>query len=178
MDEQNKKHLYLIGFMGTGKTTVSRILKKKLGWPEVDADEKIAAEAGLPVSEIFERYGEPYFRDLESEMIEKIAGMKPAVVSCGGGAVLRACNVEAMKKSGTVVLLTASAETVYERVRNSRSRPILNGHMDVGYIHQMMEKRQSAYEEAAEVIVSTDGKKPGEVADEIIRRALKHAGST
>lgn len=165
-----KKHVYLIGFMGTGKTTVSGILHRKLGWPEVDADSLIVKEQEMPIAEIFDRYGEPYFRELESEMMQKIAKMDPAVVSCGGGAVLRSQNVETMEGSGTIVLLTAAPETVFARVRHSKDRPILNGHMEVSYIAELMEKRRAAYEAAAGLIVATDNKYPRQVADEIIRR--------
>ena len=171
MSQMNeKKHIYLIGFMGTGKTTVSDILHKKLGWPEIDADALIVKEQKMPIAGIFEQYGEPYFRELESEMMRKIAKMDPAVVSCGGGAVLRSRNVETMAASGTIVLLTATPETVFTRVRHSKDRPILNGHMEVSYIAELMEKRRAAYEAAAGLIVVTDDKYPRQVADEIIRR--------
>ena len=159
----------MIGFMGTGKTTVSGILKKLLNRPELDVDAMIVEEQHMPVSEIFSQNGEPYFRDLESEMMEKIAEMGPAIVSCGGGAVLRERNVKVMKESGTIVLLTASPQTVYNRIRYSHDRPVLNGHMEVSYIEQLMEKRRAAYEAACDAAVITDGKTPAEVADEIVR---------
>ena len=165
-----KGHIYLIGFMGTGKSTVSKALKKKIGWKEIDVDAMIEREQKMAISDIFTAYGEEHFRDIETETMERIGTMDPAIVSCGGGAVLRSQNVENMKKSGTIVLLTAKAHTVYKRVKGSKDRPILNGHMNVEYIKLLMKKRQDIYEKACDVSISTDGKTPDRIAREIISR--------
>lgn len=165
-----KGHIYLIGFMGTGKSTVSKALKKKLGWKEIDVDAMIVKEQNMAISDIFSSYGEEHFRDIESEAMSRIGNMEAAIVSCGGGAVLRSQNVELMKKSGTIVLLTATAQTVYQRVRGSKDRPILNGHMNVGYIEQLMDKRRSIYQKACDVSIATDGKTPDKIAGEIISK--------
>lgn len=165
-----KKHIYLIGFMGTGKTTVSRRLKKMLHAEELDMDAEIVRENEMTINDMFEKYGESYFRDKETQMLQKIASLKPAVVSCGGGTVLRQENVDIMKKSGTIVLLTADPETIYLRVRNSKDRPILNGHMNVDYIASLMEKRREIYEKACDIRVTTDNKTPEQIAREIINR--------
>lgn len=163
-----EKHIYLIGFMGTGKSTVSRRLKKMLGVRELEMDAEIVRENGMAITEMFERHGEAYFRQKETEMLKKIASRPPAVVSCGGGAVLRKENVRLMKESGIIVLLTASPQTVYRRVKGSRERPILNGHMNVGYIASLMKKRSAAYKAACDVQISTDGKPPEQIAEEIL----------
>ncbi|MCD8323717.1 MAG: shikimate kinase [Clostridiales bacterium] len=165
-----RKHIFLIGFMGVGKSTVSRKLRDRMKAQEIDMDAAIVREAGMPVSEIFERYGEAHFRDLETQMLQKIADGSPAVVSCGGGCVLRPENVAIMKESGTIVLLTADPATIYYRVRNSKARPILNGHMNVEYIAGLMEQRRPAYEGACDIRVSTDGKRPDRIAGEILER--------
>lgn len=89
------------------------------------------------------------------------------VVSCGGGAVLREENVALMKKNGTIVLLTAEPETIFERVRHSSERPVLNGNMNVEYIAGLMEKRRPKYEAAADLVVATDGKRTEEICKEI-----------
>lgn len=161
------RHIYLIGFMGTGKSTVSRRLKKKMNVKELETDAEIVRENGMTINEMFEKYGESYFRDKETQMLEKIADCPPAVVSCGGGTVLRQENVDIMKKSGVIVLLTATPQTVYLRVRNSKDRPILNGHMNVEYIESLMEKRRAVYEAACDVRVATDDKTPDQIAEEI-----------
>ena len=163
-------NIFLIGFMGAGKSTIARSLVQKLNFPLIEMDERIVKEQGMPISEIFDRYGEEHFRDIEGELVKTIGTLEPSVVSCGGGTVLRPENVENMKKSGKIVFLTATPQTIYERVKNSSDRPILNGHMNVPYIAELMEKRRPVYEGAAELTISTDGKSREEIADEIIRR--------
>ena len=166
--ESLKKNIYLIGFMGTGKSTISRALHDILGWPEIDMDAVIEQEQQMKITEIFARYGESHFRDLETACLQALSEEDASIVSCGGGAVLRSENVELMRKSGTIVLLTATPETVYERVKDSTNRPVLNGNMNVEYISQLMEKRRSAYESASQVRIVTDGRSPEEIAEEII----------
>lgn len=163
-----EKHIYLIGFMGSGKSTISRKLKKLMQVKELDMDAEIVSENGMSINDMFARFGEDYFRDKETEMLRKIADSAPAVVSCGGGTVLRQENVDIMKKSGVIVLLTASPETIYLRVRNSKDRPILNGHMNVEYIASLMEKRRAVYEAACDIRVATDDKNPDQIAKEIL----------
>lgn len=162
------KHIYLIGFMGVGKTSTSRELVRLLGVEEVEMDARIVAENGMSINDMFALFGEEYFRDRETDMIAKIASEAPAVVSCGGGAVLRPTNVELMKKSGVIVLLTAEPQTVFGRVKDATDRPILNGHMNVDYIAGLMEKRRAIYESVCDVRIATDGKTPRQVASEIV----------
>lgn len=167
-----KRHIYLIGFMGTGKSTISRILRKNLEWKEIDVDARIEAEQDMKITEIFERYGEERFRDIETECLRAVSKEPAAIVSCGGGAVLRPENVRIMQESGTIVLLTATPETVFLRVRHSKKRPVLNGNMNVAYIEQLMEKRRAAYEAASQITVSTDDKTPRQVAEEICKKIM------
>lgn len=162
------QHIFLIGFMGTGKSTVSRKLKDMLQAREIDMDHAIVRENGMSIPGMFEKYGEEYFRDKETEMLRKLSGESPAIISCGGGTVLRPENVEIMKACGQIVLLTATPQTVFARVRHGKERPVLNGHMNVEYIAQLMKKRRSAYESACDVRVSTDNKTPEAIAEEIL----------
>lgn len=163
-----EKNIYLIGFMGSGKSTVSRRLKKLMQVQELDMDAEIVRENKMTINDMFARFGETYFRDKETEMLQKIAEGAPAIVSCGGGTVIRRENVDIMKKSGVTVLLTASPETIYSRVRHSKDRPILNGNMNVEYIASLMEKRWEAYEAACDICVATDDKNPEQIAKEIL----------
>lgn len=165
-----KKHIFLIGFMGVGKTTVSQKLKELLRADETDMDAVIVRECKMEINEMFERFGEEYFREKETDLLRRLAEADPTIVSCGGGCVLREENVAIMKKCGTIVLLTADPVTIYHRVKNGADRPILNGHMNVQYIAGLMEKRRAAYEGAADLIVSTDGKRPAQIAGEILER--------
>lgn len=161
------KNIFLIGFMGCGKSTMAKLLSEETGRQLVEMDETIEAEAGMSINEIFETYGETYFRDLESQLVERIATNGGAVVSCGGGAVLREQNREAMRKNGKIIYLSATPETIYEHVKYSTNRPLLNGNMNVEYITQLMEKRLPIYEAAADEIVVVDGKEKLQVAAEI-----------
>lgn len=156
--------------MGVGKSTIGRLLSKEMKGQLIEMDETIEKEQGMTINEIFARYGETHFRDLESKLVERIAGEEGKIVSCGGGAVLRPLNVENMKKSGIIVFLSATPETIYKRVRHSTNRPLLNGNMNVEYIAGMMEKRRSLYESAADVTISTDKKTTVEIVKEILQK--------
>lgn len=168
-----KEHIFLIGFMGCGKSTNAASLAEMTGAKQVEMDQMIVENEGMAIADIFEEKGEAYFRELETDLIKSFVGVKPAVISCGGGAVLKEENVRFMKKCGKIVLLTAEPETIYERVKDSTDRPVLNGNMNVGYIEELMEKRRPKYEEAADVRVATDGKTAEEICEEILRMCGK-----
>lgn len=161
-------NLMLIGFMGTGKSTVAGKLKQVLQVEQIEMDALIAEEAGMSIPEIFEKFGESHFRDLETEMLRKFKEKKPVIVSCGGGAVLRDENIEIMRGQGKIILLTATPQTVYERVKDNHDRPVLNGNMNVEYISELMEKRRVRYETAADIVIATDGKTVDEICNEIL----------
>ena len=162
------KNIFLIGFMGVGKSTISKALKEKLQMECAEMDQMIVEAQGMPISEISEKHGESYFRDIESQTLIDLQGENNLIVSCGGGIVVRPENAEYMRKSGVVVWLTATPETVYERVKDSTERPVLNGNMNVEYIRGLMEKRHALYEAAADVTVSTYGKTTEEICNEIL----------
>lgn len=164
------KHLFLIGFMGAGKTSVSQALGKALGWKVVEMDQHISTQEGMSVSDIFAQKGEPYFRACETALLESFAQSEPCVVSCGGGVPMREENVAAMKRSGTVVLLTARPEVILERVKDDHSRPLLEGHKDIPYITSLMEQRRPKYEAAADLVVDTSDISVEEVCQEILRQ--------
>lgn len=161
-------HIFLIGFMGAGKSTVAAQLKKMLPADQMEMDETIAREEGMSIPDIFATHGEAYFRDLETTLLKNLSGCSPMIVSCGGGAVMREENTQIMKQCGRIVLLTATPETVYERVKDNTDRPILNNNMNVEYIRSLMEKRRSRYESVADITVATDGKSAEEICQEIL----------
>lgn len=163
-------NIFLIGFMGSGKSTIARRLQNRLNRELVEMDERIVKEQGMTINEIFAKYGEDHFRDIESQLILNLGNQEASVISCGGGVIVRPQNAEYMKKSGKVVYLTAAPETIYSRVKNSTDRPILNGHMNVEYIAELMEKRSAKYHAAADLEVATDGKTAEEICEEIITR--------
>lgn len=165
-------NIFLIGFMGAGKSTVAGELQEKLEMERVEMDQMIVERQGMSVSDIFDTYGETYFRDLESNTLIELQEQKQAIVSCGGGVVLREENTEHMKKNGRVVLLTAEPETIYERVKDSDERPILNDHMNVEFISGLLDKRRARYEAVADVSVATDGKSAMQICEEIISKLI------
>ena len=163
-----KENIFLIGFMGAGKSTVARALKKHYGMRLIEMDEQIEKQEKMSVPKIFEVHGEPYFRKLETDLLEGLSGQENTVVSCGGGVPMRACNVEAMRKSGKVIYLSTSPQQIYERVKTSHNRPLLEGNMNVEYISDLLSQRLPKYMEAADAVVSTDGKSVEDICKEII----------
>ena len=115
-----KKQIYLTGFMGTGKSMILNCLHEVCGFDKIEMDEQIVQEQGMSIPEIFEKKGEEYFRNLETELVKKISAMDNIVVSCGGGTVMRQCNVDEMKKNGTIVLLTAEPDGLRKGERQSQ----------------------------------------------------------
>ena len=166
-------HIFLIGFMGAGESTIAGCLKEMLNMNLIEMDQEIVQKEGMPIAQIFAEKGEEYFRQAETKLLVSLSQESPAVVSCGGGAVMREENVTLMKKNGKIVLLTASPETIYLRVKDSQERPVLNGNMNVEYISSLMEKRRPFYEGAADLTVSTDQKSPEEISKEIISNLNK-----
>ena len=161
MKMQFTYNIFLIGFMGSGKSTVADYLCEKFDMDVVEMDQVIAERERMSISDIFEKHGELYFRDLETKLLVELQEKTNTVVSCGGGVAMRECNVTEMKKNGKVVLLTAKPETILERVENNKT---------VAYIAELMEKRREKYEAAADMIIETDGKSAQKICEEMIQR--------
>ena len=170
MGELFDYNILLIGFMGAGKSTVADYMKKAYYMDVVEMDQIIAERQGMSISEIFEKYGEEFFRDLETALLVEMQSRKNVVISCGGGVPMRERNIKEMKKNGRVVLLTAKPETILERVKDDHNRPLLEGKKNVEYIAELMEKRREKYQAAADLIVETDGRTAEEICGEIIRK--------
>ena len=169
-ENKNEKNIMLIGFMGAGKTTVSRELTRLTGKTEVDMDAYIVQNEGCSINDIFENKGEAYFRQVETKYLKEIQKESGAIVSCGGGAVLKDENVQLMKENGVIVLLTATPETTLLRVQNSKDRPILNGNMNIEFITELMNKRKDRYLSVADIIVETDNKTVRDIGKEILEK--------
>ena len=165
-----RENIFLIGFMGAGKSTIARALKNKYGMQLVEMDEQIEVEEGMKISEIFAVKGEPYFRQLETQLLISLQQQENTVVSCGGGVPMRECNVEAMRKSGKIIYLSAEPETIYERVKNAHTRPLLEGNMNVPYITELLQNRLPNYLKAADRIVRVDGRDVEEICREIMEK--------
>ncbi|RDY32377.1 shikimate kinase [Lachnotalea glycerini] len=163
-------NIMLIGFMGAGKSTVSSYLSHLLEMEEVDTDKLIVEKEGMSIPQIFEEFGESYFRNCESNTLIELQKRKQLIVSCGGGIVLREENVDHMKKRGRIVLLTATPETTLERVKDSTERPILNNNMNTTFIAELMDKRREKYLAAADIIVETDHKTIAQISEEVVAK--------
>ena len=163
-------NIFLIGFMGAGKSTISDYLKNVLAMDVVEMDQCIVERQGMSISDIFETYGEEYFRELETNLLIEMQSRSNVVVSCGGGVPMRERNVAEMKKNGRVVLLTAKPETILERVRDNHDRPLLENNKNVSFIADLLEKRRAKYEAAADIVIETDGKSELEICEEMIHR--------
>ena len=161
------KNIVLTGFMGTGKTTVGRALAKKLQMRLVDIDEEIEKSQKISINDIFSRYGEPHFRDIETAMIQELSRDKNIIISTGGGAVLRDENMEALKENGIIFCLNATAETILERTGRSQDRPLLKVENPKEKINELLAYRRPFYERAG-IMIETDGKTPLEVVQEIM----------
>lgn len=166
-------NIALIGFMGTGKSTVAQYIHKVLKLEVVEMDALIAEREHCTIEEIFSKKGETYFRDLETELLRELQCKENVVISCGGGVPLRTKNVELMKKNGTIIMLTASPETILQRVYKDDSRPLLKDKKDPEAIREMMEVRDKVYKEAADMIISVDQKSVEQIFEEIQEKLRK-----
>ena len=164
------KNILLIGFMGAGKSTVSAKLSELLTMEIMEMDAHIQEKEGMSIKEIFAVNGEEYFRNCESNTLIELREKKHMVVSCGGGVPLREKNVELMKNSGYVVWLTATPEAIYDRVKDSTERPLLNGNMNVLFIQNLMESRREKYKRAADIVIDTTGKEIEEICEELLQK--------
>lgn len=162
----------LIGYRGTGKTTVAQQLALRLGWDWVDADVEIELRAGKSIAAIFADDGEQGFRDLESAVVADLCGRERCVLALGGGAILREANQHAIARCGAVVWLTASVETLVARMAGdattSARRPNLTNAGGRQEVEQLLAARAPIYRACATLEVDTEGKAPAEIAGEII----------
>jgi len=166
-------NIFLIGYRCTGKTTVGRALAQRLGAEFVDADDYLVEKTGKTIKRIFAEDGEQAFRDLEERCISELAARSNVVVAAGGGAVLRRANVDAMRASGTVVLLEADAATIYSRItgdpKTDSQRPSLTGKPQYDEIVHLLEYRKPFYAAAAHLAFDSAQTPPKELVERIIK---------
>jgi shikimate kinase len=152
-------NIVLIGYRGTGKSTVARLLAARLGRELVSTDAEIVKRAECTIPEIVAQEGWEYFRDLESDICRELASRDQLVIDTGGGAILRAQNVEALKKTGTVFWLTASVETIAKRIGGDNQRPSLTGTKSfIDEIQDVLRERTPKYQAAADCVIATDNR--------------------
>jgi shikimate kinase len=163
-------NLILIGYRGTGKSVVGRIVAQRLKMDYVGMDARIVARAGISIPEIVERHGWPGFRDLESQLAAELARRDNLVIDTGGGVIERSENIAALKTSGCIVWLTASVETIVSRIRDDTQRPALvEGKTFTQEVAEVLEARTSKYQNASQYQIATDESTPEQVAEKVIK---------
>jgi len=150
------KNIVLVGFMGTGKTMVGKLLATHLKRQRLCLDDMIEWKVGKPIKRIFKEDGEGYFRKIESEVVRAASHDKSVVIDAGGGVVIDIDNVKRLKERGTVICLVARPEVIYDRTKGSLHRPLLNTPDPVTSIRDLLDKRQRYYNRADYTIDTSD----------------------
>lgn len=162
-------NIVLIGYRGTGKSTVGRLLASRLGHQLVSTDAEIVKRAQRTVPEIIAQEGWEYFRDLESDICRELAGRDQLVIDTGGGAILRTQNIDALKKHGTLFWLTASVETIAKRIGSDNQRPSLTGNKSfVDEIEEVLQERVPKYQAAADHVIATDHRSVTQLVETVL----------
>ena len=162
-------NIALIGFMGTGKTSVGRLAAEQLHFNYLDTDEMIQAATGKTIAEIFSRDGEPAFRALEEKIVAELAAKTRTVISAGGGLPVNPANLAALKTHALVVCLWASPEKIWERVRNQTHRPLLHDPNPQKKIGELLAVREPCYKQA-DVLLNTELRSLREVAQQVVHQ--------
>ncbi|MCH6258023.1 shikimate kinase [Puniceicoccaceae bacterium K14] len=168
MTKKKQPNLYLVGFMGTGKSTIGRQVAQKLGFQFIDSDHAIEEKIGMSIAKLFETEGEAAFRMMEREFIEKGHPVEGCLVSCGGGLVVQPGMLDLVKSKGPAICLLASAETIFERTKNNTNRPLLNVEDPLAKIREMLSIREPIYKQVGAEIL-TDNRTIADVVSHICR---------
>ncbi len=167
-------NISLIGMMGSGKTTIARILSKNLpGFVFIDTDSLIITNEKRTINEIFEKNGENYFRKIESEILKNVLKNDNQIISTGGGIIKSVDNLRLLKENSVVFYLKASPDTLYERVKNNKERPLLNVEAMREKIIILLDERENFYQKAHHIII-TDNKTPDIIVNEILKEINKY----
>ena len=163
-------NLVLIGYRGTGKSTVATLLAKRLGMEVVSLDEEIVRHAGRSIPEIVAEHGWPHFRDLECEVTKRISARDNIIIDAGGGVILRKDNVESLRRRGKLFWLRASVPVIVARIEGGAERPALTaGKSFTEEVEEVLRERTPLYAAAADHQIDTDALNPEQVAAEIAR---------
>jgi shikimate kinase len=167
------RSIVLIGMMGAGKSSVGRSLQQRTGFPCFETDE-IVESRGIPIPEIFSKYGEGWFRKAETQALRELAPSEPAIIVTGGGIVLRDENVDLLKRFGTVVWLDAEKETLLRRVLRTGNRPLVGGKNPRKAFTEILQARLPLYAKAADIRVDTSAFTNEEVAMAILSKLARY----
>lgn len=177
-ERENLLNIILIGFRGTGKTTIGKMLAQRLGKEFVDADEYLEQKEGKTVKDIFAEGGEKLFREIETHVIAELCRLDNRVVATGGGAILREENVRALRKSGIIILLEADADTIYKRIHKDtlagQRRPNLTNQGGYQEIEYLLEHRRPLYDRTTDFVINTTSMSAVDAANKIITFIKNH----
>jgi shikimate kinase len=162
-------NISLIGYRGTGKSTIGKILAERTGLELLSLDAMIVERAGMDVPAIVERFGWDRFRDLESEVLAEAVSGDNRVLDCGGGIILREDNRKKLQAAGPVIWLTASVSVIVARIRDSTQRPSLTGQSFTAEVGQVLKDREPLYRETADHLINTEVMSPEAAAEEIVK---------
>ena len=168
-------HIFLVGMMGAGKSTLGKALAQRLGRPFVDTDRILVERTGVPVATIFEVEGEDGFRRRESALLAELANGDESVIATGGGMVLDPDNRRVMREHGRVIYLRARLESLWERTRHDTNRPLLAAPDPRAVLAQLLEKRDPLYREAAHVIVDTGSQSASTAVNRVLAALQRDA---
>ena len=164
----NYKKVFLVGFMGTGKTAVANALANNYGLNKLDLDAYIEKKEHMSIADIFSSQSESGFRDKEIKYLRQVLKTNCQVISLGGGIVLRNENIDLIRDKGVIVLLTARPETIAARMRTDQSRSWIGDNIELDYIRDLMKTREEAYLKVADIVISTDDREIDDICKEIV----------
>ncbi len=168
-------NIVLIGYRGTGKSTVAAILASRLSWQTISTDEEIIRQAQLSIPEIVARFGWDHFRNLESEVCRSLSERDHLVIDTGGGVIVKPENVGALKPNGLFFWLTATVPTITRRIGGDTQRPPLKGGKTfTEEIEEVLREREPKYAAAADYVIATDSVSPGQIADQVLEHLSSH----
>lgn len=163
-------NIVLIGFRGTGKTSVSRLLARKLNRKMISIDNMVVRKAGMPIKKIVKKYGWNKFRYLEREMIKSINDLDGFVIDTGGGVILKEENINTLNKNSIIVLLKVNSKEIASRVKSSKQRPALTNKSFIEEIEEVMNQRKEMYSRAADFTINTANLSIEDVCNRIIKK--------
>jgi shikimate kinase len=163
----NLNNIFIVGLMGSGKTSVGKLFAKRTGRLFIDTDNEIIKESDMTITEIFNKFGENHFRDLEHKVLSKAKSIENHVISTGGGVILKLENIKIMKNSGTIIFLDVDVETQLSRVKNKKNRPLLDSNNMIENLVNIKKERDYIYKNISDYIISISGKNKIEIVEEI-----------
>lgn len=165
-------NLVIIGFMGTGKSKIGKLLARELDYTFIDTDLAIEVDCGKKITQIFQKEGEAFFRRLENKLAEKLSRTDQKVIATGGGWVLNQENLRLSRVNGFIISLTAQPEIIYERIKHESHRPLLTDEDPLARIKQILSQRKKLYQEA-DLVVDTSRETPDQLTKQIINELTK-----